>query len=118
MDVLMENPRYIIADSHYDDQLDTLRYSNITAYTGLSDHNHFQTEYTASYTPPKSETYKEGYLDAASHFKYELKMLLNAIERADITVGCKPDKFQLAIDRALKVADKPLNEIQSEEEIF
>lgn len=45
-------------------------------------------------------------------------MLLNAIERADITVGCKPDKFQLAIDRALKVADKPLNEIQSEEEIF
>ena len=72
--------------------------------------NHFQTTYT--------DSYKEGYLEAASEYKYELKMLLNAIERADITVGCRPDKFQLAIDRARKVAEKPLNEIQSEKEIF
>jgi hypothetical protein len=102
----MENPRYIIPDSHYDDQLDMLRYSNITAHTWIND------------PPPKSEPYKEGYLDAASHYKYELKMLLNAIERADITVGCRSDKFQLAIDRARKAADEPLNQIQPEEEIF
>jgi hypothetical protein len=71
-----------------------------------------------TYTPPKSETYQDGYLDAASHYKYELKMLLNAIEGADINVGCRPDKFQLAIERARKVADEPLNQIQPEEEIF
>lgn len=117
----MENPRYIIptVPFPYDDQLDALGYSNIMAHAWFNDPHSFQTAYTTDfYTPPKSEPYKEGYLDAANHFKYELKMLLNAIERADITVGCRPDKFQLAIDRALKVADKPLNEIQSEEEIF
>ena len=117
----MENPRYIIPYSHYDDQLDTLRCSNSAAYTWISTPNpvsFIQTVRNDSYTPPKSETYQDGYLDAASHYKYELKMLLNAIERADITVGCRPDKFQLAIDRARKAADKPLNEIQSEEEIF
>ena len=114
----MENPRYIISNSHYDDQLDTLRCSNSTAYTWISTPGPFQTAYVDSYTPPKSDSYKQGYLDAASHYKYELKMLLDAIERADIAVGCRPDKFQLAIDRARKAADKPLNEIQSEEEIF
>lgn len=106
----MENPRYIIPDSHYNDQLDALRYSNITAQTWFIDPNPFQTTYT--------DSYKEGYLEAASEYKYELKMLLNAIERADITVGCRPDKFQLAIDRAREVAEKPLNQIQPEEEIF
>lgn len=116
----MENPLYIIPDSFYNTEFVEwpIRYSNITAYTRLNTSESCQTLCTASYTPPKSEPYKEGYLDAASHYKYELKMLLNSIERADITVGCGSDKFQLAIYRARKAADEPLNQIQPEEEIF
>ena len=114
----MEDPHYIIPDSHYNDRLDAIRYSNITAYTWLSTPGSFQTVSADSYTTSKKDSYKEGYLDAASHYKYKLKMLLDAIERADITVGCRLDKFQLVIDRACKVAENPLNEIQPEEEIF
>lgn len=115
----MEDPLYTVAD-----ELSAI-YSSDIAYSGttidriwLSTPVSFQTAFIDSYTPPKSDSYKQGYLDAASYYKYELKMLLNAIERADIAVGCRPDKFQLAIDRAHKVTDKQLNEIQSEEEIF
>ena len=114
----MEDPLYTVADELSAIYSSDIAYSGTIDYTWSNHHNRFQTVSTDSYTPPKSDSYKEGYLDAASHYKYELKMLLNAIERADITVGCRPDEFQLAIDRARKVAEKPLNEIQSEEEIF
>lgn len=106
-------------DSCYSDSFaDATRYINEYWWSTPDYSRMAQTFFNNSYTPPKSETYQDGYLDAASHYKYELKMLLNAIERADINVGCRPDKFQLAIERARKVADETLNQIQPEEEIF
>jgi hypothetical protein len=109
-------------DSCYSDSFaDATRYIDVLNNYWLStpDYSRMaQTFLNNSYTPPKSETYQDGYLDATSHYKYELKTLLNAIERADINIGCRPDKFQLAIERARKVADEPLNQIQPEEEIF
>jgi hypothetical protein len=44
-----------------------------------------------------------------SHYKYELKRLIRAIEKADITVGCRKDLFDIAFERAKQEANRPLN---------